>query len=148
MTSRSKPIEGQESMFVPNEDEGGTTSAVTGLPTEAHARRSDPPTSHAAAKSVANMTKKQLAVHALLRRSGPMTDEALVLAYREAVEKRIEFNGVLLPEQSDSGIRTRRSELADHDPPLVRVHDLSKTKAGRQAQRWEAVPIGQVMESA
>lgn len=135
-------------MFTPAENEGGTTSAVTGMATEARARRNDPPTSHAAAKSVSGMTKKQLAVHALLRGSGPMTDETLVMAYREAVQKRTEFNGVVLPEQSDSGIRTRRSELADHEPPLVRVKDISRTKAGREAQRWEAISIGQAMESA
>lgn len=151
MTSRSKdPIEGQESMFAPNPDDEGsqTTSAVTGLPTEAHARRSDPPTSHAAARSVGNLTKKQLAVHALLRKNGLMTDEQLVRVYREAVDKNITFNGVLLPEQSDSGIRTRRSELADHDPPLVEVVDTKKLPSGRMAQRWKAISIGQAMEAA
>lgn len=121
-------------------------SAVTGLPTQAHARRSDPPTSHAAARSVGKMTTKQLAVHALLRRDGPMTDEQLVRSYHEAVAKRIDFHGVMLPEQSDSGIRTRRSELAQHNPALVEMHDTVKLKSGRMATRWKATPIGKALE--
>lgn len=150
MTSRSKPIEGQESMFAPADDEGQqqSVSAVTGLPTEAHARRTDPPTSHAAARSISDLTRKQLAVHALLRRDGPMTDVQLVRSYQECVAKKIEINGVLLPEQSDSGIRTRRSELANHDPALAVVKDVVVRQGGRKHQRWEAVPIGSAMEAA
>jgi hypothetical protein len=150
MARTKKPIEGQEAMFAPKADEGQPppTSAVTGLPTEAHARRTDPSTSHAAARSVGNLTKKQLAVHALLRKNGSMTDEQLVRTYREAVDKKITFNGVLLPEQSDSGIRTRRSELAKHEPPLVKVKDVVTRQGNRKHQRWEAIPIGEAMEAA
>jgi hypothetical protein len=150
MARTKKPIEGQEAMFAQQADEGQPppTSAITGLPSEAHARRTDPPTSHAAARSVTNLTKKQLAVHALLRKNGSMTDEQLVRTYREAVDKKITFNGVLLPEQSDSGIRTRRSELAKHEPPLVKVKDVVTRQGNRKHQRWEAIPIGEAMEAA
>jgi hypothetical protein len=66
----------------------------------ARARRSDPETSHEAAASVVNMTEKRQAVLDCLRAIGK-GDQAILDAYRS----------MSLPEQSDSGIRSRRAEL-------------------------------------
>lgn len=67
----------------------------------ARARRSDPETSHEAAASVVNMTEKRQAVLDCLRAIGQGHDQAILDAYRS----------MSLPEQSDSGIRSRRAEL-------------------------------------
>lgn len=67
----------------------------------ARARRSDPETSHEAAASIGNMTEKRQAVLDCLRAIGRGHDEAIIDAYRS----------MSLPEQSDSGIRSRRAEL-------------------------------------
>jgi hypothetical protein len=67
----------------------------------ARARRSDPETSHEAAASVVNMTAKRQAVLDCLRAIGKGHDQAILDAYRS----------MSLPEQSDSGIRSRRAEL-------------------------------------
>jgi hypothetical protein len=64
------------------------------------ARRTDPQTSHDAAKSVDRVTNTQLYILQALRR--PRTDVQLIEAYR-AIGKA--------PQASESGIRTRRSEL-------------------------------------
>jgi hypothetical protein len=67
----------------------------------AHARRSDPATSHEAARDVTGrLRRSQDQVLALLRDIGPCTDITLVAAAHE--------RGI---RQSDSGIRTRRKEL-------------------------------------
>jgi hypothetical protein len=67
----------------------------------ARARRTDPETSHEAAASVVNMTEKRQAVLDCLRAIGKGHDQAILDAYRS----------MSLPEQSDSGIRSRRAEL-------------------------------------
>lgn len=97
----------------------------------AHARRTDPDTSHAAAASVDNISRKQAAVLAILG-EGPLTDAALVAVYgaRSAVDP------VTYPPQSTSGIRTRRSELVDKQ----RVRDSGARvtlPTGRHAILWE-----------
>lgn len=71
----------------------------------AHARRTDPITSHEAAASIKSeeLRRSQLAVLAMFQRFGPMHDVALV--------ERYESNALGLAKQSPSGIRTRRSEL-------------------------------------
>lgn len=68
---------------------------------EAHARRTDPPTSHEAASSVQRIRESQADVLTVIRKYGPIADEELLVRYRAEH----------LPWQSDSGIRTRRSEL-------------------------------------
>ena len=65
---------------------------------EAHARRDDPDTSHAAAASVTALTATRLAIIDVLATYGPATDETIALHY----------DG---PPASPSGLRTRRSEL-------------------------------------
>jgi hypothetical protein len=64
------------------------------------ARKTDPQTSHDAADSVRNLTDTQLYILQVLSR--PRTDVQLIEAYRKL--KRA-------PNASESGIRSRRSEL-------------------------------------
>ena len=90
------------------------------------ARRTDPQTSWQAAQSIdpADLRDSQVQVLEILRKHGPLTDEAI---YRYV-------NG----EQSVSGARTRRSELVDMG--LVRDSGArATTAAGRQTIVWEAV---------
>lgn len=77
------------------------------LPDVAHARRSDPVTSHEAAASIPSekIRLSQEAILTVFRRFGPMYDEELQERYGRA---QLQLN---LPVQSESGIRTRRSEL-------------------------------------
>jgi hypothetical protein len=97
---------------------------------EPRARTTDPETSHEAAVSVSALRQKQDGVLGLLRRMGPMTLEELVSRYRYEM-------GVtdFLPQQSDSGIRTRCSELVR----MGLVEDSgqrARTASGRKAVVW------------
>lgn len=77
-------------------------------------RAGDPATSRAAARRAAeNMTAKQLAVLTLFQMYGAMNDEQLCDHYRElrATIRKQPDAADLLPEQTDSGIRSRRAEL-------------------------------------
>lgn len=92
------------------------------------ARRTDPQTSHDAARSVGQLTRKQLHVLDILKTYGPMTDEELGLAYRRAArEHKVE-------PQSDSGIRTRRSEL--QKLALVEGVRITVNSTGRRVTVW------------
>lgn len=93
----------------------------------AHARRSDPATSHAAAASVDRIRESQAAILRVFGIVGPMHDQRLVAAYQAA---RIQ------PVQSESGIRTRRRELVDKG----RLRDTGETMilpSGRRSIIWE-----------
>lgn len=96
---------------------------------EAKARKTDGTTSHKAAASVARMTRKRQDVMRAFRRYGSLTDEQLVQVYRTMDE---------VTEQSESGIRTRRSEL-------VRMELIQDTgtkrriRSGRLAVVWGLV---------
>lgn len=93
----------------------------------AHARRSDPDTSHAAAASISEqaLTDGQRAVLQTLRRIGPAIDPQIHAAY-------------VGPWQSPSGIRTRRSELVVQG--LVRDTERRvRLPSGRHAIVWDAV---------
>lgn len=75
--------------------------------THARARRTDPSTSHVAARSVGELTDNQRAVMIVLRQLGqPVLDEELVRAYLQRQK------ALRLPRQSESGIRSRRAELS------------------------------------
>jgi hypothetical protein len=74
---------------------------------QAHARRNDPATSHAAARSVVNLGSTREGILKILRLFGPCTDEKIELMYR-GLQERGEF-----PMRKDSGIRSRRKELCD-----------------------------------
>ncbi len=100
------------------------------------ARRTDPDTSHAAAASVKELTKKQKAVLAILRvlteSMGGATDEQIADAYQTNLPWE------RLPEQSDSGLRTRRSELV-RKGVVVDSGERRRNRAGRQCAVWKAV---------
>lgn len=96
----------------------------------AHARPTDPQTSQAAARSVRALRDSQNAVLKLLRELGPMDDVLLIERYQEAV-----LEG-LRPNQSPSGIRSRRAELVE----AGEVRDSGRkvrTEGGRNAIVWE-----------
>lgn len=102
------------------------TSQARPVDEHAHARRSDPETSHAAAASLSirALRASQLAVVAFLRELGPLTLEQLVDAAR--------VNEIPL---SDSRLRTACAELVD----LGFVADSGerlKTRHGRDAAVW------------
>lgn len=92
---------------------------------EARARRSDPPTSHAAAGSVGDLRESQRAVLTCFLENGPMHDEQLVSVYTARCT----------PRQSTSGLRTRRHELAELGL-LSATGDLAQTTYGRDSAVW------------
>lgn len=71
------------------------------------ARRGDPETSHEAAASVQNLTERRRAVFKALQATGPATDLELWFFYQTHRDSRG------WPQQSESGLRTRRAELVD-----------------------------------
>ena len=100
---------------------------------EYRTRTGDPETSLEAARSVTDLTGEQSAVRQVLKVLGPMTDTTLNDHYNnpEAFP--------LLPRQSDSGLRARRSELVTRG--LVRDTGRKvKLPSGRRAIVWEAKP--------
>lgn len=97
----------------------------------ATARRTDPETSRAAARSVQNIAQAQEDVLALLRRHGPGTDEEI--AFRHAVGVSLG----MVRKQSPSGLRTRRAEL--HKQGLVVASgQVRPTISGRASIVWRA----------
>jgi len=106
----------------------GTCPAIRQAASKAHARRTDPQTSHEAARSVERIRERQQAVLDLLRRRGPMCDEEIARTYAGVAG---------LPAQSPSGLRTRRAELVDMG--LVEDSGERVTLAsGRRSIRWQA----------
>lgn len=79
---------------------------------KARARKSDPATSHAAARSVnlANLGRTRDALLYLLKRNGPLTDEQIARIWADCEELgKCTANG--FPKCSPSGLRSRRAEL-------------------------------------
>jgi hypothetical protein len=96
------------------------------------ARNTDPKTSHDAAKSVSNVERtKEIIWHML--RILPSTDEQLVIAYNELVN----INPSSTPQASESGIRSRRSELVG-EGMIEDTGERAKTRSGRSAIIWRA----------
>jgi hypothetical protein len=95
------------------------------------ARSTDPDTSQEAARNIRlTMTVKRMAVLEAVRLAGPITDLGLADYYRaQRVAKG-------WPEQSDSGLRTRRSELVDLGK-VQRVGD--RKERGARRALWSAV---------
>jgi hypothetical protein len=94
----------------------------------AHARATDPQTSHDAAASIPSdkIRASQQAVLSVLRVHGPMDDTGI-----------IEICMLAQPSQSPSGIRTRRSELVAKG--LIADSGERRTLAsGRKAIIWTA----------
>lgn len=95
----------------------------------ARARPTDPHTSHEAAVSVNGLRPKQHAVLRVFNDRGSLTLENLVILYKYWHYQ---------PPQSDSGIRTRASELVAQGR-LRNTGRTAKTSSGRNAIIWEAV---------
>lgn len=96
------------------------------------ARRTDPRTSKDAARTIDELTDRQRAVLTVIKRVGPATDPQIASAYERARERFPEG----YPEQSPSGLRTRRAELVDQ--ARVIALDVVRLPTGRRAQRWVA----------
>lgn len=108
---------------------------VDGAP---HARREDPQTSHTAAES-ARPVASEVRAHVLeaIREAGRdaglhgLIDEELVALFAARG-----WPG------TPSGIRTRRRELVDSDPPLVvETHYRRNTATGRTSIVWAPAPL-------
>lgn len=102
----------------------------------AFARKTDPAESHEAAASVEDITGKQSAVLQLVRELGPLTDYDLVRIYQR------QFEGRGWPEQSESGLRTRRNELY-RKGYLARDAAQGLLPTGRKAARWRTLRPGE-----
>ena len=104
------------------------------LEPRAHARRTDPQTSHDAARSIGapELRLSLSAVLDVIADRGPMDDRALIAAYFRDIDTGVR------PMQSESGIRSRRAELVDRG--LVRdTGERVTLPTGRKAIVWEAV---------
>jgi len=103
---------------------------------EAHARKDDPETSHQAAASITpdKLSASQHAVYDAFGVTAQMSDEGLRALYKK--ERSKDWPQYEWPAQSDSGIRTRRSELVRCG--LLKDSGLRiKTVTGRQTIVWE-----------
>lgn len=95
----------------------------------AHARRGDPETSHEAAESLTDLGEKQWSVLVLMRVIGDATDAEI--AERYAIHRT-------LPDQSASGLRTRRKELVDRGY-VADTGRRARLSSGRRAIIWGVV---------
>lgn len=130
----------QAGLFPADAPDGSTISAITGAPIEAHARRTDPDTSHAAVAQIVDLPHKRRAVYEVLWAYGAMTDEELVRTYERCVGT--DLGGIEIPAQSPSGIRSRRSELCDHevyDPPFVEECGKARLSTGNLGYVWQVI---------
>jgi DNA-binding MarR family transcriptional regulator len=102
-------------------------------PDQAHARRTDPETSHEAAESVASETIRltQRRILIVLYSMGSQDDIGIAQAISEQAP---------MPP-SPSGLRTRRSELVAKG--LVRHSgEYGKSASGRRTRLWEITEAG------
>lgn len=88
-------------------------------------RITDPETSHEAAKSVSRLADSYRIILDLLTSYGPMNDEQLIALWKSQSNK----------PASDSGIRSRRSELAAHGR-VIDTGDRVKMSSGRASIVW------------
>lgn len=93
----------------------------------AHARRTDPQTSHDAAASVKKISETKKKILLLLRKAGPMTDEELVNMWRVYQLGKI----------SESCIRSRRADLVKMNM-VEYTGEKRVISTGRDAQIWRA----------
>lgn len=100
--------------------------------TTAHARPTDPSTSHSAAARV-DVPGQRARVLDILHDLGPSTDEELVAEHHRRTATR------RWPRASASGLRSRRAELV-RDGLVEPVEDPdARTVLGGRALRWRAV---------
>lgn len=100
---------------------------------EAHARQGDPAESHTAAARVGHLTEGQTAVMVVLRMLGqPVLDEELVREYQRR------FKALRAPQQTDSGVRSRRSELSNAG--LLEQGENRKMSTGGTGRTWQIKP--------
>lgn len=106
---------------------------------EAHARRFDPFTSHEAAASMTplKLTANRKAVLGLFAREAiPMNDECWIERYQRSSQRL----PLRYPQQSLSGLRSRRSELVT----MGLLKDIGTTKVrNRKVLIWDLTPAGQ-----
>lgn len=95
----------------------------------ARARTTDPQTSHDAAKKVKGVSMVQNTILLILWTGGPMTDPQIAEAYYERVA-----DGTA-PNQSESGLRTRRKELVDMGK-ISATGEKRRLDSGRYANVW------------
>lgn len=96
----------------------------------AHARRTDPTTSHEAAKSVRNQTDTHERILELFERFGDATDEDLLVYWGQMAS----LND--WPPISPSGLRSRRAELVALGL-VVNTGEKSITNSGRSCIVWD-----------
>lgn len=98
----------------------------------AHARNSDPETSHQAAASVriANLGRTRDGIMDVLKVNGQQTDEQIWETY-----SRWHDLGRTVPRSSPSGLRSRRSELVRMG--FVEACGTGKTASGRPCTIWK-----------
>lgn len=87
-------------------------------------RTLDPQTSHDAEASVTGLAETYRIILSTLRESGPMNDQALIRAFQRSGKRA-----------SDSGIRSRRSELTAQGL-IVDTGDRVKMESGRMSIVW------------
>lgn len=109
----------------------------------AHARRTDPGTSHEAARSLEPMrlNANRLAVLGVIARVGrPLADEQWMVAYgRDAPARGVEPAADDLPRQSPSGLRSRRNDLVE----MGYVEAVGETKIrNRRCITWGITAAG------
>jgi hypothetical protein len=88
-------------------------------------RHTDPQTSHEAAKSVSRLADSYRIILDLFASFGPMNDEQLIKLWKSHSNK----------PASDSGIRSRRSELAAHGK-VIDTGERVKMSSGRASIVW------------
>lgn len=81
------------------------------------------------------MRESKRAVWAVLRDFGPMTDTRMLEAYAERYDERL-GSPKAIPKQSESGLRTRRSELVDDGWASAEGKDV--LESGRGSIKWRA----------
>lgn len=107
-----------------------TSPAIQSQGEQAHARKSDPVTSHQAAASVVNIGRTREAIRSILKQFGPQTDEQIWSNYqREWIHKGATQTA------SPSGLRSRRAELVRMG--FVVEAGTGKTAAGRACAIWK-----------
>lgn len=110
-----------------------------GGPTPARARRTDPETSHAAAAGVTlKLTENRAAVLRMFGDGDKLTDEEIRRIYR--IRNRLDGT-TTYPPQSDSGLRTRRSELVKMGL-LYDTGERVRNDAGNMCIVWGRVKEG------